>query len=94
MILSLPTELALHTLLFVDLQTIYNIQLVCKAWAEFIQVNESTVYHNVAASQNLIPSPSTLLEDLPRWYSLRSLEGVANWKAFCNSPFAFTRRRC
>ncbi|KAI5832332.1 hypothetical protein K523DRAFT_298387 [Schizophyllum commune Tattone D] len=83
MILSLPTELALHTLLFVDLQTIYNIQLVCKAWAEFIQVNESTVYHNVAASQNLIPSPSTLLEDLPRWYSLRSLEGVANWKAFC-----------
>ncbi|KAI4528181.1 hypothetical protein K525DRAFT_184731 [Schizophyllum commune Loenen D] len=83
MILNLPTELALHTLLFVDLQTIYSLQLVCKPWAEFIQVNESTVYHNVAASQNLIPSPSTLLEDLPRWYSLRSLEGVASWKAFC-----------
>ncbi|KAL1676053.1 hypothetical protein EV122DRAFT_280451 [Schizophyllum commune] len=83
MILNLPTELALHTLLFADLQTIYSLQLVCKPWAEFIRVNESTVYHNVAASQNLIPSSSTLLEDLPRWYSLRSLEGVANWKDFC-----------
>uniref|UniRef100_D8PV87 F-box domain-containing protein n=1 Tax=Schizophyllum commune (strain H4-8 / FGSC 9210) TaxID=578458 RepID=D8PV87_SCHCM len=83
MILNLPTELALHTLLFVDLPTIYSLQLVCKPWAEFIRVNESTVYHNVVASQNLIPSPSTLLEDLPRWYSSRSLEGVASWKAFC-----------
>ncbi|KAL1746317.1 hypothetical protein HDZ31DRAFT_62340 [Schizophyllum fasciatum] len=91
MILNLPTELALQTLEFVDLHTVHNLQLVCKLWAEFIRVNESTVYHNVAAGQGLIPSQSTLVEDLQRWYSPRSLVAVTDWKQFWRRRVGITR---
>ncbi|TRM58603.1 hypothetical protein BD626DRAFT_510795 [Schizophyllum amplum] len=80
--LNLPTELALQALSFVDPQTLSRLQAVSKSWAEFVRVNESTLYHSIAASQGLIPSESTLLDDLDRWYSPRSLQGVTDWKHF------------
>lgn len=100
---ALPAELVLQIISYFGLSTVSLLSRLNKSWQNFVQENESTIYHAVAFFEGYIPAPSWTLDD-PRTrglYSDRTWFGVTKWKEFCalsalscdNSPLTGAQRR-
>ncbi|KAF5389649.1 hypothetical protein D9757_004139 [Collybiopsis confluens] len=83
MFTQLPAELILLVLYNLDLRSIRTLTLVSKYWKHFIDENESSVYHALAVQHGYIPSRSLDFSLLSSLYSSKSLQGVTDWKSFC-----------
>ncbi|KAJ7486846.1 hypothetical protein FB451DRAFT_1026656 [Mycena latifolia] len=82
----LPNDVSLEVAALLPLGTIARLTLVQKAWRDFVDTNESSIYHNAAALHRFIPSPGTSLDD-----AVVSLDFdttglvIRGWKGFCES---------
>ncbi|KAJ4490203.1 hypothetical protein J3R30DRAFT_3276999 [Lentinula aciculospora] len=83
MLTQLPPELILSVFSFLDLPCVRTLYLVCNSWKNFIDENESTIYHTLAAYHEYIRSTTVDFSQLPSMYSPKSLAGVTSWKSFC-----------
>ncbi|KAJ7110343.1 hypothetical protein C8R43DRAFT_164647 [Mycena crocata] len=83
--LHLPAELVISILQYVPLSTLGNLLSTSRAWNNFFEVNQSTLYHNAAVLHGFIPSASVLYSSLGTALSRRSLTGVSDWKSFCRA---------
>ncbi|KAJ7486668.1 hypothetical protein FB451DRAFT_1362960 [Mycena latifolia] len=89
---QLTSDASLEIIALLPLSAIASLKLVQKAWNDFVQANESNIYHNAAALHRFIPSPSISLED-----SVASLDfdtaalGIRGWKEFCQVRLAVER---
>ncbi|KAE9407968.1 hypothetical protein BT96DRAFT_986195 [Gymnopus androsaceus JB14] len=85
MLSRLPPELVLLTLSFLDLSRFKTLSLVCKSWKDFIDENESSIYHSLAVYRGYIPSVTLDLTQLSLLYSPKFLHAVTSWKSFCQT---------
>lgn len=81
--LQLPAELVLAILSYLPLSSLIHLQLVSRAWKQYFDVNEVTIYRHAAAIHSWIPSFDMSIFDLTSLYSKKSLKGVDGWKSFC-----------
>lgn len=82
---DLPQDLLLAILSNLEISDIANLRRVCKAWDNFIDENESTVFRAAAVVGLDVPPWAKLLQDLPGLISPRSLARVSTWKELCQS---------
>ena len=81
--LNLPAELTLSILSYLPLNSLSQLQSVCKSWSEFCTLHEGTIYRNAACLHTYIPCPTTMLNGLSSLYSERVLKDVKTWKDLC-----------
>ncbi|KAJ7648759.1 hypothetical protein DFH06DRAFT_1209530 [Mycena polygramma] len=88
----LSGDAALELLEFLPLSAIAPLALVQKAWKEFLDVNESNIYHSAAVFHRFIPATSTSLEDaiVALEFSTDGLD-ISGWKKYCQVQFAVER---
>ncbi|KAJ7103927.1 hypothetical protein C8R44DRAFT_887417 [Mycena epipterygia] len=80
----MPSDASLEIVTFLPLSAIATLSLVQKAWKEFVDENETKIYHNAAALHRFIPSPETTLADaIARLDFDTTALDVQGWKKFC-----------
>ncbi|KAI0759997.1 hypothetical protein BD413DRAFT_487088 [Trametes elegans] len=84
---TLPTELVLRILAYLPLQSLRNVRLLSRRWNEFVNVNESTVYHHAALLHNFVDSLETLLSEAKEARCLKFLQDVPDWYQYCRKYF-------
>uniref|UniRef100_A0A0W0FHV0 F-box domain-containing protein n=1 Tax=Moniliophthora roreri TaxID=221103 RepID=A0A0W0FHV0_MONRR len=83
MLEKLPAEVILLILSTLSIPSLHSLKLTSKAWNDFLQTNEGTVYHAAAVVHGYIDSTSEAFDRLPCFYSSRVLAGMGeNWKTF------------
>lgn len=82
---DLPQDLLLAILSNLEVSDIANLRCVCKAWDNFIDENESTVFRAAAVVGLDVPPWAELLQDLPSLISPRSIASASTWKELCQS---------
>uniref|UniRef100_A0A0W0G1D5 F-box domain-containing protein n=1 Tax=Moniliophthora roreri TaxID=221103 RepID=A0A0W0G1D5_MONRR len=83
MLEKLPAEVILLILSTLSIPSLHSLKLTSKAWNDFLQTNEGTVYHGAAVVHGYIDSTSEGFDRLPYLYSLKVLAGMGeNWKTF------------
>ncbi|KAJ6623185.1 hypothetical protein B0H10DRAFT_2011583 [Mycena sp. CBHHK59/15] len=83
--LHLPPELVISVLQHVSLSTLSSLLCASREWAQFFEVNRSTIYHNAAVFHGFIPSTSIVYSELETVLSRRALTGVNDWRSFCSA---------
>jgi hypothetical protein len=73
MLHQLPAEIALHTISYLPLCSLYSTTLVSRDWNALIAINEPIVYRNAATLHRFMDE-----ED-----QLRAGSIPDNWKAYC-----------
>ncbi|KAJ6478148.1 hypothetical protein C8R47DRAFT_1139476 [Mycena vitilis] len=88
----LSGDAALELLEFLPLSAIAPLALVQKAWKEFLDINESNIYHSAAVFHRFIPSTSTSLQDATAAleFSTDGLD-INGWKKYCQVQIAVER---
>lgn len=76
MLHQLPAEVALHTLSYLPLHSLYSTTLVSRDWHALITINEPTVYRNAAILHRFIDEIQLRAGSIPD-----------GWMAYC--PLAF-----
>lgn len=76
MLHQLPTEIALHTVSYLPLHSLYSITLVSRDWNALIAINEPTVYRNIAILHRFIDEDQLRAGSIP-----------IDWKAYCLLAF-------
>ncbi|KII85598.1 hypothetical protein PLICRDRAFT_31764 [Plicaturopsis crispa FD-325 SS-3] len=83
MLSALPTEVVLEVLAYLDIQILCSLQSLSRNWNDFIKANESSIYRNAAILHRLLDSPYGTLSETKSLYSDRAMDGVNDWKDFC-----------
>jgi hypothetical protein len=86
---NLPPELALDVLSNLPLTSLANVLLVCKDWKQFVEANESAIFHNACVYHGYIKSPAVTIDQARGMYSERSVGLFSGWKELCPSTFFF-----
>lgn len=76
MLHQLPAEIALHTISYLPLYSLYSTTLVSRDWNALIATNEPTVYRNAAILHRFMDEDQLRAGSIPD-----------NWKAYCPPAF-------
>jgi hypothetical protein len=82
--LLLSGDASLELVALLPLSTITRLSLVQKAWKEFVDANETNIYHTTATCRGFIPSTATTLDD-----AIASIDfpvapfEIRGWKEYC-----------
>ncbi|RDB15197.1 hypothetical protein Hypma_004786 [Hypsizygus marmoreus] len=82
MLTDYPVEVSLRILTYLSASELSVLFLVSRAWKHLIDVNEASVYRDVAFQLGFISSPDELLSEAKQ-YLKRMLADVDGWKEFC-----------
>ncbi|KAF8547134.1 hypothetical protein OG21DRAFT_1527362 [Imleria badia] len=80
MLHQLPAEIALHTISYLPLYSLYSTTLVSRSWNALIATNEPTVYRNAAILHRFIDEDQLRAGSIPN-----------NWKGYCRRQLEIER---
>ncbi|KAG8219252.1 hypothetical protein J3R82DRAFT_91 [Butyriboletus roseoflavus] len=80
MLHQLPPEVALHTISYLPLHSLYSTTLISRDWNALIATNEPTVYRNAAILHRFIDEDQLGAGSIP-----------INWKAYCRRQLEIER---
>ncbi|KAJ6511675.1 hypothetical protein DFH09DRAFT_1100424 [Mycena vulgaris] len=81
------SDAALEIIALLPLSSIACLTLVQKAWKDFVDANESNIYHNAAVLHRFVPKISTALEDGIASLDFNPALEIRGWKEFCQLRF-------
>ncbi|KIJ13815.1 hypothetical protein PAXINDRAFT_80194 [Paxillus involutus ATCC 200175] len=87
MLQLLPPEIALDTLSYLPLQSLYSSALVSRNWNALIAINEATVYRNAALLHRFVPEGDLRADSVspnPKFTRI-------NWKSYCQRQLMIER---
>jgi hypothetical protein len=80
----LSGDTALEMVALLPLSTITRLTLVQKAWKEFVDANETNIYHNAATFHGFVPTTDTTLEDAIAFMEFPAAAlDIRGWKKYC-----------
>ncbi|KAJ7912406.1 hypothetical protein B0H13DRAFT_543501 [Mycena leptocephala] len=88
----LSGDTALEMVALLPLSTITRLTLVQKAWKEFVDANETNIYHNAATFHGFVPTTATTLEDAIAFMEFPAAAlDIRGWKKYCQVQLAIER---